>query len=115
VNVEVGTGLIVIVYTSGVPTQPFNVGVIVIVPVIGAVVAFVAVNDGIVPVPLAARPIAVLEFVQANVAPVGVLTGVTAATEVAAHWEISVRGVITGVGLIVIVPVAGLLGHPATV
>ena len=48
------------------------VGVTVIVEAIGAVVAFVAVNDGIFPEPLAARPIAVLLFVHVNVVP---LTG----------------------------------------
>ena len=43
-----------------------------IVAVIGDVVALVAVNDGILPEPLAARPIAVLLFVQVNAVP---LTG----------------------------------------
>ena len=52
--------------------HPFAVGVTVIVAVIGEVVAFVAMNEGIFPVPLAARPIAVLLFVQVNVVP---LTG----------------------------------------
>jgi hypothetical protein len=36
----------------------------VIVDVIGEVVAFVAVNEGILPEPLAARPIAVLLFAR---------------------------------------------------
>ena len=39
----------------------------VIVAVTGAVVLFVAVNDGISPDPLAARPMAVLLFVQVKV------------------------------------------------
>ena len=43
-----------------------------IVAVIGDVVALVAVNEGILPEPLAARPIAVLLFVHMNVVP---LTG----------------------------------------
>ena len=43
-----------------------------IVAVIGDVVAFVVVNDGILPEPLAARPIVVLLFVHMNVVP---LTG----------------------------------------
>jgi hypothetical protein len=43
-----------------------------IVAVIGDVVALVAVNEGILPEPLAARPIAVLLFVQVNAVP---LTG----------------------------------------
>ena len=52
--------------------HPFAVGVTVIVAVIGEVVAFVAMNEGIFPDPFAARPIAVLLFVQINVVP---LTG----------------------------------------
>jgi hypothetical protein len=44
----------------------------VIVAVIGAVVVFVAVNAGMLPDPLAARPMAVLLFVQVKVVP---LTG----------------------------------------
>jgi hypothetical protein len=49
--------------------HPFAVGVIVIVPVIGAFVRFVAVNEGMSPDPLAARPIAGLLFVHVNVVP----------------------------------------------
>ena len=56
----------------GVPVQPFAVGVTVIVAVIGEVVALVAVNGGILPKPLAVRPIDVLLFVHVNVVP---LTG----------------------------------------
>jgi hypothetical protein len=44
----------------------------VIVPVIGDVVALVAVNEGMLPEPLVARPITVLLFVHVNVVP---LTG----------------------------------------
>ena len=65
-------GLTVTVNVAGIPPHPFAVGVIVIVDVIGAVVAFVTVNEGIFPEPLAARPIAVLLFVHVNVVP---LTG----------------------------------------
>ena len=39
------------------------VGVTVIVAVIGSAVVFVAVNAGVLPVPLAAKPIALFEFV----------------------------------------------------
>jgi hypothetical protein len=56
----------------GVPAHPFAVGVTVTVAVIGEGVALVAVNDGILFEPLAARPIAVLLLVQVNVVP---LTG----------------------------------------
>ena len=60
------------VNVDGVPVHPFAVGVTVIVDVTGEVVALVAVNEGIFPEPLAARPIAVLLFVHVNVVP---LTG----------------------------------------
>ena len=55
-----------------VPVHPLAVGVTVIVAVIGEVVASVAMNEGILPEPLAASPIAVLLFVHVNVVP---LTG----------------------------------------
>ena len=58
-----------IVNIIGVPVHPFAVGVTVIVAVIGELAAFAAVNAGILSDPLAARPIAVLLFVQANVVP----------------------------------------------
>jgi hypothetical protein len=57
----------------GVPTHPAYVGVTVIVEVIELGPAFIAVKDGILLIPLTARPIATLEFVQTNVAPAGVL------------------------------------------
>ncbi len=50
------------------------------VAIIAVVPTFVAVNDGTFPKPLATKPIAVLEFVQAKVAPVGVLTKFVVAT-----------------------------------
>jgi len=50
-----------------VPAHPFAVGVTVTVALIGEGVALVAVNDGILFEPLAARPIAVLLLVQVNV------------------------------------------------
>ena len=53
----------------GVPVHPFAVGVTVIVEEIGEIVALVAVNEGILPDPFAARPIAVLLFVHVNVVP----------------------------------------------
>ena len=56
----------------GVPVHPFADGVTVMVAVMGEVVALVAVNEGILPEPVAARPIAALLFVQVNVVP---LTG----------------------------------------
>jgi hypothetical protein len=57
-------GLTVIVKVCDVPGQPFAVGVTVMVAVTGAVPVFVAVKEVIFPVPLAARPILVVLFVQ---------------------------------------------------
>jgi hypothetical protein len=62
----------VIVNVVGVPVHPFAVGVMVIVALIGDIVALVVVNEGILPAPVDARPMAVLLFVQVNVDP---LTG----------------------------------------
>ena len=68
-ELTVAVGLTVIVNVVGVPVHPFAVGITVIVAVIGEFVAFVAVNEGTLPEPLAPRPIAVLLFVQVNVVP----------------------------------------------
>ena len=60
----VGVGLTVMVKETGVPGQPLAVGVTSIVPVIAVFPVLVAVNEAISPVPLAAKPMAVLVFVQ---------------------------------------------------
>ena len=46
------------------PAQPFNVGVTVIVPLMGVVPVLVALKPGTLPLPLAAKPIPVLLFVH---------------------------------------------------
>jgi hypothetical protein len=61
----VGVGFTVIVKVFVVPTQPFAVGVIVIVEVTGTVPLLVAVNDAMFPLPFDANPIEASEFVQA--------------------------------------------------
>ena len=53
----------------GVPGQLSAVGVTVIVALIGELVVLVAVNDGTLPEPLAASPMAVLLFVHVKVVP----------------------------------------------
>lgn len=73
-NEALSVGFTVMVQVMGVPEQLLKVGVTVIVAVIGTAPVFVAVNPEIFPVPLAANPIAVFEFDQANVPPNGVLT-----------------------------------------
>jgi hypothetical protein len=57
-----GVGLTVTVKLCGVPAHPSKEGVTVIVDVTGAVPEFVAVNEGMLPVPFAPRPILVLLF-----------------------------------------------------
>src|SRR5688500_6268632 len=66
----VGVGLTVIVGVIAEPIQPAAVGVTVIVPVTFAAPVLVAVNDAMSPVPLAARPIDVVLFVQLYVVPI---------------------------------------------
>lgn len=69
----VGVGLTVMVNVMAVPTHPAKLGVTVMVPVMAAPPALVGVKVGKLPEPLAARPMAVLLFVQVNVAPVTLL------------------------------------------
>ena len=77
IGVTVGKGLTVIENVTGVPGQPFALGVTVIRPVIFELPELVVANAGIVgPLPLAAKPIAVLSLVQAKVAPVVLLANV---------------------------------------
>lgn len=63
-TVTVGVGLTVIVYVETGPTHVFAVGVTVTVPEIVKAVVLVAVNPGVLPEPLAPRPIAVLLLLQ---------------------------------------------------
>jgi hypothetical protein len=65
----VGAGFKVIEKVTGDPGQVPKVGITVIVDVIAAPVEFVAVNDAIFPEPEALKPVAVLLFDQAYVAP----------------------------------------------
>ena len=61
-----GLGFTVIVKFPDAPVHPFKVGVIVIVPEMGTAPAFIVIKLGIFPVPDAASPIKVFEFVQLN-------------------------------------------------
>ena len=71
IGLSTGVGLTVMINVSTGPEQAtplcVNVGVTVMVAVIGAEEVFVPVNEAIFPFPEAANPIAVLEFVQAYV------------------------------------------------
>ena len=81
------------------PVQPLKVGVTVMV----AVPELVAVKLGTFPLPLAAKPIAVLEFVQVNVVPEGVPTKLVAEIRTPEHTEKFAGTATTALGLTVIV------------
>jgi len=70
---------------------------------VGVLPEFVAVKIGTFPVPLEARPIAVLEFVHENDPPAGVLTKPVAGTEALLQTVIFDGTVTVGVGLTVMV------------
>lgn len=65
----VAVGNTVIVNAMGVPTHAFAVGVTVMVAITGAVPGFVAVNEGITPVPVADKPMDGALLVHAKVVP----------------------------------------------
>ena len=91
------------VYVTGMPTQVPIAGVTEMVAMIGELVGFVAVNIGLCPVPLAARPIAVFELDQVYVAPAGLLVMLSAAIDVPEHAAMLAGAVITGKGVTVMV------------
>ena len=64
-----GVGFTVIVNVCGVPLHPLATGVTVIVATCIVAPAFVAVNDPMLPLPPAARPMLVLLFVQLKTVP----------------------------------------------
>ena len=88
-----------------------NVGVIVIVAVTGVLPALMAVNDGIVLVPLAARPIDALLFVQLYTVPATVPVMFTNVVAAPAHKAWLATVVTDGVGFTVIVNVIGVPVH----
>ncbi len=59
-----GVRFTVMVKETGIPGHPFAVGVTVIVATTAVVPVFVAVKEAMLPVPLAAKPIEGLLFVQ---------------------------------------------------
>jgi hypothetical protein len=111
-SVTCADGLTVIVNVSAGPTQltdPFvKVGVTVIVALIGDVPEFVALNDAILPEPLATSPIAVLLFDHEYVVvpPVRLVAKVIIPLAAELHRTISAGSVTWAVGLTVIVNVS---------
>lgn len=89
-----------------------KVGVTVIVPVIGAFVALVAVKLGILPVPLAASPIAVLLLVQLKIVPATDPVNVTGVVALLLHTTWFAGWFTSGIGSTVTVAVIGVPEHP---
>jgi hypothetical protein len=112
-----GVGFTRTVAVIGVPGQPFDVGVMINVTVIGATVVFVK-APLISPEPLAAIPVivTVLFLVQLKVTPVVVLES-TIVVIVAAEQMVWADGVATatGVGFTSMVAVIGVPGQPFAV
>ena len=73
------------VNVSGIPVQPTAEGVTVIAAVTGVLPVFIAVNDAILPLPLAARPIDVFVLVQLKVVPLTEPVNVIAFVAAALH------------------------------
>ena len=67
-----GVGFTVMVNVCGVPVQPLATGVTVIVATCVVAPLLIAVNDAMLPLPPAARPMLVLSLVQLKVVPVSV-------------------------------------------
>ena len=105
-HTTVGVGVTVIEKVVGVPVQPFNTGVTVILAVTAEAPVFVPVKAGMFPVPAAASPIPGSVLVQLNVAPAGVLVKLMAGTNCVLHRLLFASAVITGTGFTVTVTVA---------
>lgn len=105
-------GLTVIVKFLGDPSQPFAVGVTVIVAISITLEVLVAVNDAILPLPVAANPILVLLFVQLNVVPLTELLKFTAEVAARLHNTWFDGAATIGVGLTLIVKLCALPEHP---
>ena len=81
-------------------------------PKIGSLVKLLEVNKGVAPVPLAAKPIAVLELVQEYVVLVpGVLAKLIGLTDELLQNVLSAIAVITGLGFTVICTDVELIKH----
>jgi hypothetical protein len=85
------------------------------VATIAAAVALVEVKDGTFPEPLAAKPIAVLLFVQVKVDPPILLVNEVLAMVAPGHTIILVGTVTFGNGLTVIVPITVVPTQPPVV
>ena len=105
VDVTTGFGLTVTVYVAAGPVHPASVAVTEMVAVMGEAVVLVAVKEGVLPAPLAARPMEGSELVHAKVAPAGVLVNADAATAPPLQTVMFAGTVVVGLGFTVTVPV----------
>ena len=101
---KVAAGLTVIVKVTGLPMHPLADGVMVISAVIGAGVLLVVLNEGILPVPLATKPIAGLLLVQLKIVPGTGPETVIAGVDTLMQKEWSEIDVTVGIGKAEIVP-----------
>lgn len=85
--------------------QPFAEGVTTTVATTGTLPLLVAVKEGILPLPDAARPMLVVVFVQSNCVPATVPTKVVAAVKAVLHNAWSAGSATVGVGFTLIVKV----------
>lgn len=103
----------VMVKDSGVPIQPAADGVTVMVAVTGLLLLLIAVKPVIFPVPLAARPIDVLLFVQVKEVPLTAPVKLMALVIAPLHTIWLAGCTTSGVGLTVIVNTTGGAVHKA--
>lgn len=112
VNVIFAAGFTVMLKLCDVPVQLtpslVNVGVTVIVPVIGVVNGLAAVKLAIFPVPLAGKPIAGLLLIQLYTVPATAPVKVTAAVDAPRHSVWLATAFTVGVGFTVIVKLCGV-------
>ena len=116
-NVTCGVGSIIIVKFTGVPLQPLAVGVIANTTESITLPVLVIVWAGMVPVPLAVKPVRLpLELaIQAKVEPAVVEVGVTAVLVPALHMVCEGIGLTFGNGFTVIVSFTAGPGQPLAV
>ncbi len=107
-----GVGLTVMVKLIGVPVQvtvvPVYDGVTVMVAVEGVAPVFSAVNEAILPVPLAARPMEGFVLVHEYIAPATLPLKVMAEVEPPLHTTWLPTAFTTGVGFTVMVNITGV-------
>ena len=80
-----GVGLTVIVKLFELPIQPFASGVTVTIAVTATLPLLMAVNDGILPVPVAAKPMPALLFVQLYTLPLTEPVNTTGVVDAVLH------------------------------